>query len=97
MFGAALLRLWTINHPNSHSFAAGHKGQMADTKRKHGNHNQGARHKEETAMVMKKSSKEEIISDFVVILNQIDAKPPDEIESSLQDIIHRIRPHIHRT
>ncbi|MDH3502189.1 MAG: hypothetical protein OEL69_06760 [Nitrosopumilus sp.] len=44
---------------------------------------------------MKKSTKDEILNDFVNVLDQIDNKPSDEIESNLQKIVHRIRPLIH--
>ncbi|MCA9812766.1 MAG: hypothetical protein KC483_07880 [Nitrosarchaeum sp.] len=44
---------------------------------------------------MKISTKDEIISDFMDVVDQIDNKSSDEIESRLQKIIHRIRPHIH--
>ena len=43
----------------------------------------------------KKSTKDEILNDFVNVLDQIDNKPSDEIESNLQKIVHRIRPLIH--
>lgn len=45
--------------------------------------------------MMKKSTKDEILNDFVNVLDQIDNKPSDEIESNLQKIVHRIRPLIH--
>ena len=45
--------------------------------------------------MMKKSTKDEILDDFVSILDQIDNKPSDEIEFNLQKIVHRIRPLIH--
>ena len=45
---------------------------------------------------MKPSTKDEIINDFADVINQIDDKPSDEIESNLQKIVHKIRPHIHR-
>ncbi len=45
---------------------------------------------------MKMSTKNEIISDFIGVINQIDDKPSDEIESHLQKIVHKIRPHIHK-
>ena len=44
---------------------------------------------------MDEPTKDEIIDDFVGILNQIDNKSSDEIESSLQKIIQRIRPLLH--
>ena len=44
---------------------------------------------------MQKPSKEEILDDFVDVLNQIDDRPSDEIESNLQNIVHKIRPLIH--
>ena len=46
---------------------------------------------------MKKPTKDEILDDFVGVLNQIDNKPSDEIETNLQKIVHRIRPLIHET
>ena len=45
---------------------------------------------------MERSTKEEILDDFVGILNQIDSKPSDEIETNLQEIVHKIRPLIHK-
>ena len=45
---------------------------------------------------MEKATKDEILNDFVGVLNQIDKSPSDEIESNLQRIVHRIRPLIHR-
>lgn len=45
---------------------------------------------------MKKTTKDEIIDDFINVLNQIDKKPSDEIESHLQEIVYRIRPLIHK-
>ena len=45
---------------------------------------------------MKKSTIEDISNDFLDTLNQIDTKPADEIELSLQKIIQKIRPLIHR-
>jgi hypothetical protein len=45
---------------------------------------------------MKMSTKDEIISDFVGVINQIGKKPSDEIESSLQKIVYRVRPLIHK-
>ena len=45
---------------------------------------------------MKTSAKDEIISDFVSVIDQIGQKPSDEIESSLQKIVYRVRPHIHK-
>ena len=45
--------------------------------------------------MMKKLTKDEILNDFVNVLDQIDNKPSDEIESNLQKIVHRIRPLIH--
>ncbi len=44
---------------------------------------------------MKKSTKYEILNDFICILNQLDKSPSDEIESNLQNIVHKIRPLIH--
>ena len=44
---------------------------------------------------MKISTKDEIISDFVDVVEQVGVKPSDEIESRLQKIVHRIRPYIH--
>ena len=43
-----------------------------------------------------KATKEEILKDFVNILNQINNKPADEIETNLQIIIHKIRPLIYK-
>ena len=45
---------------------------------------------------MKIYSKDEIIHDFVCVVNQIDKKPSYEIESNLQEIVSKIRPHIHK-
>jgi len=45
---------------------------------------------------MKMSTKDEIVSDFVDVIDQIGKKPSDEIESNLQKIVHRIRPYIHK-
>ena len=45
---------------------------------------------------MKVYSKDEIIHDFVGVINQIDKKPSDEIESDLQKIVSKVRPHIHK-
>ena len=45
---------------------------------------------------MKVSTKDEIISDFVGAIDQIGKKPSDEIESSLQKIVYKVRPHIHK-
>ncbi|MDH3780629.1 MAG: hypothetical protein OES15_07210 [Nitrosopumilus sp.] len=42
------------------------------------------------------STKEEIISDFVAVIDQIDKKPSDEIESDLQKIVYRVRPYVHK-
>ena len=47
-------------------------------------------------MIMKISTKDEIITEFVGVINQIDQKSSDEIESNLQRIVHKIRPHIHQ-
>ncbi len=47
-------------------------------------------------MMMKTSTKGEIISDFASIIDQIGQKPSDEIESSLQKIVYRVRPYIHK-
>ena len=44
---------------------------------------------------MKKTSTDEILNDFVEVLNQIDNKPVDEIETNLQKVIHKIRPLLH--
>ena len=49
-----------------------------------------------STMFMNKPTKEQILSDFVGILNQIDQKSSDEIESNLQKIVHKIRPLIHQ-
>ena len=46
--------------------------------------------------MIKKSTKDEMLNDFLVIINQIDDKSSDEIELGLQKIIHKIRPLIHR-
>ena len=46
--------------------------------------------------LMKKATKDEILDDFIDVLNQIDKKPSDEIESKLQKIVYRIRPLIHK-
>lgn len=45
--------------------------------------------------LMNKSTKDEIINDFVGVIDQIGNKPSDELESSLQKIVYKIRPHIH--
>ena len=45
---------------------------------------------------MEKSTKDEILNDFVGVLNQIDNKPSDEIESNLQKIVHKMRPLFHK-
>ena len=45
---------------------------------------------------MKMSTKKEIISDFVAVIDQIDKKPSDEIESGLQKIVCRVRPYVHK-
>ncbi|WP_316504155.1 hypothetical protein [Nitrosopumilus sp.] len=42
------------------------------------------------------STKDEIISDFTYVINQIGKKPSDEIESDLQKIVSKVRPHIHK-
>jgi len=42
------------------------------------------------------STKDEIISDFIAVVDQIGKRPCDEIESSLQKIVYRIRPLIHK-
>jgi len=47
-------------------------------------------------IVMKMSTKDEIISDFVAVIDQIGKKPSDEIESGLQKIVYRVRPYIHK-
>ena len=44
---------------------------------------------------MQKSLKDEILQDFAGVLDQIEEKPADEIESTLQNIVHRIRPLIY--
>ncbi|MFB5647198.1 MAG: hypothetical protein ACE5RO_03540 [Candidatus Nitrosomaritimum yanchengensis] len=44
---------------------------------------------------MKMTTKNEILNDFVDVINQLDAKPSDEIEFKLQKIVSKIRPHIH--
>ena len=46
--------------------------------------------------ILEKSTKDEILNDFVGVLNQIDSKPSDEIESNLQKIVHKMRPLIHK-
>ena len=45
---------------------------------------------------VKISTKDEIVSDFVSVIDQIGKKPSDEIEASLQKIVCRVRPHIHK-
>ena len=45
---------------------------------------------------MKTSTKDEIISDFVAVIDQIGKKPSDEIESGLQKIVYRVRPYVHK-
>ena len=47
-------------------------------------------------MKMKMSTKGEIISEFVSVIDQIGHKPSDEIESSLQKIVYSVRPYIHK-
>lgn len=44
---------------------------------------------------MKASIKDEIIGDFVGVIDQIGKKPSDEIELKLQKIVSKVRPHIH--
>ena len=39
---------------------------------------------------MEISTKDEIISDFVCVIEQIGKKSSDEIESNLQQIVHKI-------
>lgn len=46
--------------------------------------------------MMKIHPKDEIIRDFVGVIDQIGKKPSDEIESSLQTIVSKVRPHIHK-
>jgi len=45
---------------------------------------------------MKMSTKDEIISDFIAVIDHIGKKPSDEIESGLQKIVYRVRPYIHK-
>lgn len=45
--------------------------------------------------VMNNTTKNEILNDFVGLLNQIDKKPSDEVEVNLQKVVHKIRPFIH--
>ncbi|WP_316504813.1 hypothetical protein [Nitrosopumilus sp.] len=45
---------------------------------------------------MKVTPKDEIITDFLCVIDQIGKKPSDEIESELQTIVSKIRPHIHK-
>ncbi|MDH3657187.1 MAG: hypothetical protein OEM77_03530 [Nitrosopumilus sp.] len=45
---------------------------------------------------MKTSTKDEIINDFVGVIDQIGKKPADEIESGLQNIVYKIRPYVHK-
>jgi len=49
-----------------------------------------------TVYLMKTSTKDEIISDFAGIIDQIGKKPSDEIESGLQKIVYKVRPYIHK-
>lgn len=44
---------------------------------------------------MKKANTDEILDYFLEVLNQIDNKPADEIESNLQKVIHKIRSLLH--
>jgi len=46
--------------------------------------------------MMKIHPKDEIVSDFVGVVDQIGKKPSDEIESDLQKIVSKIRLHIHK-
>lgn len=48
------------------------------------------------AIIMKISVKDEIISDFVDVIDQIGKKPADDIETNLQRIVYRVRPYIHK-
>ena len=52
--------------------------------------------KRSTVIVMRMSTKDEIISDFADVIDQIGQKPSDEIESGLQKIVYRVRPYIHK-
>lgn len=45
---------------------------------------------------MHKSTKDEILHDFTGILEHIDDRPSDETESNLQEIVHKLRPLIHK-
>ncbi|MGI9567686.1 MAG: hypothetical protein ACR2LL_11825 [Nitrosopumilus sp.] len=45
---------------------------------------------------MKIHPKDEIVSDFTDVINQIGKKPSDEIELELQKIVSKVRPHIHK-
>ena len=45
---------------------------------------------------MELSPKDEIISDFVGVIDHIGKKPSDEIELDLQKIVSKIRPYIHK-
>ena len=47
-------------------------------------------------MMMKMSSKDEIIDDFTDVIDQIGKNPSDEIELNLQKIVSKIRPLIHK-
>ena len=47
-------------------------------------------------VIMEASAKDEIISDFTAVIDQIGKKPSDEIESNLQKIVYRVRPYIHK-
>ncbi|WP_420544544.1 hypothetical protein [Nitrosopumilus sp.] len=44
---------------------------------------------------MKKSTKKEILSDFVGLLKEIESKPAEDIENKMRKIISKIRPLIH--
>ena len=47
------------------------------------------------SLMQKSISKEEILRDFADVINHIDDKPADEIETHLRKIIYKIRPLIH--
>ncbi len=54
------------------------------------------RHEARNVILMKIHPKDEIVSDFTDVINQIGKKPSDEIELELQKIVSKVRPHIHK-
>ena len=45
---------------------------------------------------MHKTIKDEILHDFAGVLEHIDDRPSDELESNLQQIVQKLRPLIHK-